>query len=301
MSFSENLQTLRKSHGISQEQLAERLNVSRQAVSKWETDGGYPEMDKIIQLCDLFDVTMDELIKGQVEVDKADIRKKYDRHFGSFAKGIATGVFLIIAGVAVSSFNFRKYFGAGTGSLSNGIVFMFFAVGIALLIIFGLKNSSFERENPVIPDIYASEEREKFNTKIFPYFIAGGLALIFIGIIITMIINPDIGNTLFLLLLAAAVWLFNYAGITHDKFDVEDYNRECDFEQGIKDTDPPEIVRQKKAKSLVRRICGVIMLTATAVYLLIGFVWNIWSPSWAIFPVCGIICAIVHLVIRTDK
>ena len=69
MSFSDNLQALRKANNISQEQLAERLNVTRQTVSKWET-GGYPEIDKIIALCNMFGCTMDELITGTITVDK---------------------------------------------------------------------------------------------------------------------------------------------------------------------------------------------------------------------------------------
>ena len=50
MSLSDNLRALRKQKGYSQEQLAERLNVSRQAVSKWESDNGYPEMESLIIL-----------------------------------------------------------------------------------------------------------------------------------------------------------------------------------------------------------------------------------------------------------
>ena len=55
MSLSDNLRALRKQKGYSQEQLAERLNVSRQAVSKWESDNGYPEMESLIILSDLFE------------------------------------------------------------------------------------------------------------------------------------------------------------------------------------------------------------------------------------------------------
>ena len=51
MSISENLQILRKSKNMSQEELAEKLNVSRQAVSKWESGSGYPETEKIISIC----------------------------------------------------------------------------------------------------------------------------------------------------------------------------------------------------------------------------------------------------------
>ena len=49
MNLSENLKKIRKEHNLSQEQLAEKLNVSRQSVSKWESGQAYPEMDKMIQ------------------------------------------------------------------------------------------------------------------------------------------------------------------------------------------------------------------------------------------------------------
>lgn len=66
MSFSENLYYLRKREGISQEELAEKLGVSRQAVSKWETGDAFPETEKIIMLCDRYGVTMDALMRGDV-------------------------------------------------------------------------------------------------------------------------------------------------------------------------------------------------------------------------------------------
>lgn len=62
MTFGEKLQKLRKEAGMSQEELAARLEVSRQAVSKWERDGGYPETDKIVRMGKLFHVTMDYLL-----------------------------------------------------------------------------------------------------------------------------------------------------------------------------------------------------------------------------------------------
>ena len=64
MNLSENLQNLRKAKGMSQEELAEKLDVSRQAVSKWETGETSPETEKIIMICDLFYCTLDDLIKG---------------------------------------------------------------------------------------------------------------------------------------------------------------------------------------------------------------------------------------------
>ncbi|MDE7208043.1 MAG: helix-turn-helix domain-containing protein, partial [Lachnospiraceae bacterium] len=63
MDFSEKLLTLRKSRDLTQEQLAERLDVSRQSVSKWESGQAVPELDKIVALSDIFDVTTDYLLK----------------------------------------------------------------------------------------------------------------------------------------------------------------------------------------------------------------------------------------------
>ena len=56
--FGENLQYYRKRDGLTQEQLAERLEVSRQTVSKWEAGTSYAEMEKILQLCDIFSCDM---------------------------------------------------------------------------------------------------------------------------------------------------------------------------------------------------------------------------------------------------
>ena len=64
MSFGDNLRTIRKQKNISQEDLASRLNVSRQAVSKWEQNSGYPEMEKLIQLSAILEVSLDYLVLG---------------------------------------------------------------------------------------------------------------------------------------------------------------------------------------------------------------------------------------------
>ncbi len=69
MSFGQNLQYLRRMyHGMTQEELAERMGVSRQTVSKWELDAAYPEMEKVIELCKLFSCSMDQLIREDVNM-----------------------------------------------------------------------------------------------------------------------------------------------------------------------------------------------------------------------------------------
>lgn len=72
MTFGEKLYKLRKSQGFSQEELAEKLNTSRQAISKWENNNGYPETEKIILVSKLFQVKLDDLLKDEKEVGSAE-------------------------------------------------------------------------------------------------------------------------------------------------------------------------------------------------------------------------------------
>ena len=64
MTMADRILTLRKARGISQEELADKIGVSRQAVSKWESEQSSPDLEKIILLSDYFEVTTDYLLKG---------------------------------------------------------------------------------------------------------------------------------------------------------------------------------------------------------------------------------------------
>lgn len=86
MNLSDNLKKLRKDNNLSQEQFAEKLGVSRQAVSKWESGLSYPEMDKVLQICQLFDLNVNELINENLkevnEIKEAQVRtNKYINSF----------------------------------------------------------------------------------------------------------------------------------------------------------------------------------------------------------------------------
>lgn len=73
MDFSEKLLTLRKANNLTQEQLAEKLDTSRQSVSKWESGQATPELDKIMALSAIFDVTTDYLLKSS-EIDDLSVK-----------------------------------------------------------------------------------------------------------------------------------------------------------------------------------------------------------------------------------
>ena len=95
MTFAEKLKSIRKQAGMSQEQLAEKLSVSRQAVTKWETDAGIPDIENIMVISALFDISIDELLSNARGAKKPvdylyesiteydiDEPKRYDMKFG---------------------------------------------------------------------------------------------------------------------------------------------------------------------------------------------------------------------------
>ena len=80
MSFSENLKRIRAEKNLSQEQLAEMIGVSRQAISKWEQDNGYPETEKLINIAQKLDISLDFLLLGRqndIETQK-DLPQNYN-------------------------------------------------------------------------------------------------------------------------------------------------------------------------------------------------------------------------------
>ena len=89
MEFCEKLQELRKSRGLTQEELAEALYVSRTAVSKWESGRGYPSIDSLKEISNYFSVTIDELLSGEKLIfiaekeNKSNIRNICDLLFGA--------------------------------------------------------------------------------------------------------------------------------------------------------------------------------------------------------------------------
>lgn len=94
MNLAENLKRIRKENNLSQEQLAEKLGVSRQAVSKWESNQAYPEMDKVLQLAKMFNLNVDDLLNQDVKEvtnekqSKMAINKYIDDFLGFFTKTI---------------------------------------------------------------------------------------------------------------------------------------------------------------------------------------------------------------------
>ena len=147
MSLAENLQYLRAREGLTQEQLAERLDVSRQSVSKWESGASFPEMDTLLKLCDMFRVDMDTLLRGSVERTFSQDTAGYDRFMTGCARKIAGGVSAILVGVALfclanlmPSEQSRLLFLAG--------FFLILTAAVVVFIASGIESENFRKQHP---------------------------------------------------------------------------------------------------------------------------------------------------------
>ena len=123
MNIADRIQQLRKSKGLSQEELADKIGVSRQAVSKWESEQSTPDIEKIILLSDYFETTTDYLLKG-IEPSN-EFEKKWSAMFFSAAGTIANAIGLISA-IVVWVEQQRVY------AVGIGLIIMLLGTGIFL-------------------------------------------------------------------------------------------------------------------------------------------------------------------------
>lgn len=101
MKFNENLKFLRKKEGLTQEELAEKLNVSRQSVTKWESGNAIPDIEKIKEIAYIFLISVDSLI-GDIENKTPNKLKKRIQDIGWFIFAIL--VFAVIVNISISEF-----------------------------------------------------------------------------------------------------------------------------------------------------------------------------------------------------
>ena len=189
MSLGENLQFLRKKENITQEQLAEQLNVSRQSVSKWESDSAYPEMDKLLQLCNLFHCSMDDLVQKEISQVYIEDKADYDNHFNEFSKYVSLAVGIILFGLSVMNLIYGINYFFPNEIIKEDLCSMFFlifvVIGVAILVLMGIRHEDFKKKNPFIINFYKEEEIDKFNRK-FSVMVTTAVSLFIIDAIIFM-------------------------------------------------------------------------------------------------------------------
>lgn len=405
MSFKENLQYLRGSRNMTQEQLAMLLGVSRQAISNWESEKAYPEMDKLLMLCDMFGVTLDDLVMGDVRAsagcggagrvdlaadtdgvaasvgvgdaavgevpgvigfaasqvagmsdsgesdaqgaktgvqlsvspesdtrDGTDIPQSvprhivqdvvgYDSHMRRFAWLIAIGVAAIILGVAVGMLFSPEGSVLGPSPVNDVLVtvctLVGAMVGLALLIPAGIMHGDFRRRHPYVQDFYTNEDKSRASV-VLAIGVAIGAVLILAGVCVRVfcdefVADGDAGwpDSVLLACVAAAVFCFIMSGMTHDKVNVDKYNREAEEEsvrEGRSVPHPTMSESDRFYRRLTGAICGVIMLLATVVALLMLFLGTAGSDAdawmkvfWVPWPIGGVLCGVVDIIVSLVK
>lgn len=307
MSFRDNLQHLRATRNMTQEQLAMLLGVSRQSVTKWEAEKSYPEMDKLIKICQLFDCTLDDLITGDLTQrpseepsipsgPAADVCG-YDEHARDFATRISTGTALCVLSV-VPTVLLGGQVNASFGvlSISNsdtlGILLLFalIATGCAFLIPAGLSHAAFKREHPYIEDFYTAEDRHK-TRELLSGCVTFSVILVLAGVGLMALLSETWGEGpacgAFLALVAIATWLFVWGGMTYSRLDIDAYNNGAAEDLSDQEIDAlslseEERIRLRQSRDQGRRIgrvCEIIMLVATIVGLSWLFLGRALTPA----------------------
>ncbi len=157
MEFSEKLITLRKGRDLTQEQLAEQLKVSRQSISKWESGQVIPEVEKIVELSRVFNVTLDYLLKPS-EIDelsvKTDMLEQQQKQLlnreqtrTKILKNILYSVAIYLICFAVSFVGHYFYFSLEWEVWGKPIIFAEFFVATAIVIVIWAKGFFIRQKN----------------------------------------------------------------------------------------------------------------------------------------------------------
>lgn len=293
MPLTENLPYLRAREGLTQEQLAERLDVSRQSVSKWESGASYPEMDTIIKLCDMFHIDMDTLLRGSAAQTFSKDSAGYDRFMTNHARKIAGSVSAILVDTAL--FCLANLMPTERGQLLFlAGFFLILTVAVVVLIASSIEEEHFRKQHPIIQDFYTEKEKQEFNRR-FIWYIAGGVGAILFGVALLAVFSAvfseqepyeTLAASLFLLIVAGAVFFLVYGGMLEEKYKIAKYNFENNPTPEYKD-------RRRRAAT----VCAAIMILATALYLFEGLAYNKWELAAVIYPVGGVLCGAVWVLL----
>ena len=303
MIFADKLIRLRKQAGLSQEDLANELNISRQSVSKWEQAQSIPDLDKIIQLSTFFNVSTDYLIKDEIENGEdiklqefSNIRKismAEAREFLDLKKKYAP-----LVSLGVSSFITSPVILLILSSLAAGLgvsmILIFVALGIAILIYSDSKQNHFNYlEKEQFETEYGvkglcRQLKENYRST-YTKNIVLGISLCILSVVpllITAIFTQDsviyltLSVCLILIMVSIGVNIIVRTAIISDSYktllQIEDFS--------------PQEKKVQKTKSL---IFSTYWLIAVAIFLGYSLTTNNWHISWIVFVVAGVLFPIV--------
>ena len=323
MILADKIIDLRKKNGWSQEELAEKLDVSRQAVSKWESAQSVPDMSRVVMMSELFGVSTDYLLKDSYEnetpVTAADgftdipVRTVGMEEANSFlevrdlnSRRIALGVMLCILSPVVlillgGASDYGKLKITEAQAVGFGLVFLFVLVGtaVALFVTSGLRGARYEYlEKENVDTLYGvdgmvRERREKYRPTYVRQLTVGIVLCVAsaVPIFISLIVAGDdsflniAAVGLLLVMVAVGVLLIVRTSIVWDGFRM--LLSEGDYSRAAK-----EEASQHGAFG------GIYWGLVTAGYLAWSFITMDWSRSWIIWPIAGAAYGAVFAIMR---
>lgn len=228
--FATNLQFYRRRMDLTQEQLAERLEVSRQSISKWEAGAAFPEMDKLMKMCEMFSCPMDTLLRGDAEVVTADDALGYDRYMRRFSyiMSAGTGLMFLSAPVLLALLGFGVQVAIAVVSM-----LAFFIAGIMVMVCSGMGDEEYRKKNPTVQPFYTEDQmdtaRRRFRVGMTAFIgLLFGSALFIVG----SYAFPEPPNAsrlvywaVFALILTIAIVGLQLTGMLYDRYNIEQYNK----------------------------------------------------------------------------
>ena len=305
MNLAEKIVELRKQNNWSQEELAERLDVSRQSVSKWEGGVSAPELEKLVRLSEIFGVSVDSLLKDDTEPLTAESSERPRRvsreEAESFmeltqrtGKRIALGVSLCIVSPLLLILSQRELgiLPAALG-ISLGVLIIMVAAAVILIVSGGIKLEKYEyieTENLQLDEKTAALVRERKASKESSLIrtLTAGIALCILSAVPVVIAAAtpfeNISIALLLIIAAVGVNLIVRAGMVRVSFDKL-------LEEG-------DYTRQRKHnEKYIELFTKIYWCTITAVFLAISFVTDAWDKTWIIWPVAGVLYAALRFAV----
>lgn len=312
MIFADKLIQLRKKAGWSQEELAEQMNVTRQSVSKWEGAQSIPDLEKIIRLSELFQVSTDYLLKDEIEdADRLEPSEKASSYRrvsmeeanaflsakAATAKSIAYATFLCILSPisllilgAVSETPKYNLPANAAGGIGIILLLVLVAIAVAIFIASGSKTAPFTYlENEIFETEYGvsgmvKERKERYKATYTKNNILGACLCIlsFLPLFAGAVFNEE--NDLLLTVLLSFSLVLAGIGVI---FFVQNGIVWASFEKLLQEG---EYAKTKKEKqSLTAVITVVYWSIATAIYLGYSLPTRNWEYSWIIWAVAGVV------------
>lgn len=316
MSFRDNLQHVRATRNMTQEQLAMLLGVSSQSVSKWEAERAYPEMDKLLKLCDLFGCTIDELVTGDLTARPADGAASmpsakapqdvtgYDQIMCGFAWKFPFGISLALFGISVGMLLSALVVLPGIESWSYAGIMTFVgcACGLAFVLPALFARSGFRKAHPFVENFYTVEQKDRARAALLKGLIAGvGSILVGFASIVVLQGNVWFASSSFFLFAAFGVFAIVRGCLLSSRCDIEAYNLKTlsSLDEAQIDALDDEALRARARQiKRAKAIYGSVMCVATAVGLVLLFVPVLGARQWfwLVWPIGGLICLAIRAV-----